>query len=338
MQRWIPCAVIALLLLCGALVRPTLAIDLARSADNSRFATRVGPTTESSWVRPQDQLWIVSTRGLPEACCLSQDTSLLEVRQSDRAQGWTDSNAESLFSAHVAGQITVVYVHGNRQDWCDAIERGLSVYRSITCSQSDSTPIRFLIWSWPSERTRGQLQDIRIKAMRTEDEFQYLAWFLTRVPSETPVSLIGYSFGARIIVGALHTLAAGELRDRSMIDHSNPRYMRVVLIAAAMHNNWLAPGNRLGKALPLIDQTLIVYNSCDPILKHYQLVEPGILNRIQALGYTGLRSPLDPETATRVRQLDVSRFVGRTHDELRYIESSTIFGRVRRYVLWEPIE
>ena len=85
------------------------------------------------------------------------------------------------------------------------------MYRLLTAGVDDATPIRFVIWSWPSAQVRGQLRDVRTKANRTELAGYCLAWVLTHLPETQQVSLLGYSFGARIATGAMHLVGGGEL-------------------------------------------------------------------------------------------------------------------------------
>ena len=71
--------------------------------------------------------------------------------------------------------------------------------------------LRFVIWSWPSDKIKGPLNDIRTKAWRTDTDGYYLGWFLQRMHPQSDIGLIGFSYGARIVSGALHVLAGGEL-------------------------------------------------------------------------------------------------------------------------------
>src|SRR5262249_36994004 len=106
---------------------------------------------------------------------------------------------------------TVIFVHGNQISPGDAKSEGLSVYRHMICYGNDSPPIRFVIFSWPSSKIPGLLRDVRVKAARTGPAGYDLAWLIDQLPEETPVSLVGFSFGARIITGGLHVLAGGSL-------------------------------------------------------------------------------------------------------------------------------
>ena len=110
--------------------------------------------------------------------------------------------------------------------------------------------------------------------------------------------------------------------------------MRVVAVAAAMDNHWLFPGCRHGMAVTLVDQMLISYNPCDPVLKRYRWVAE---SRSQnALGYTGLPCSYRlGEAASRVQQINVASWIGKTHDLDDHLRSNALVHEVGRVALWE---
>jgi hypothetical protein len=313
--------------------------------------------------RPQDQLWLVSTRqlGYP-GCQPGLDNSLdnLDVRLYDASAGWQSSDATSLLSSQHAQDMTCVYVHGNRVEWNEALSQGRRLYRRLAYDDTDAPPLCFIIWSWPSSQISGQLRDVRVKAQRTNADGYYLGSFLSQCSPDRPTSLIGYSFGCRVVTGALHLRGGGILAGRVLSRDESPVVIsetvdavgrdderpwataiqspadhaptRVVLLAAALPNYWLSPGNAHGMAATQIDQVLLLYNSCDRVLKRYGLVEPD--GRPQALGYTGLvyRTQWSP---SQIEQRDVCCIVGKAHDESRYYASSGLMRRIRLHALWQ---
>ncbi|MCH8840330.1 MAG: hypothetical protein IH831_06565 [Planctomycetes bacterium] len=130
---------------------------------------------------------------------------------------------------------TVVYVHGNRIEPGEDRYRGMLIYRSLVAQGRPSQPIRFIIWSWPASTIPGPIKDMRLKAARTCPVGWQLAWFIDQLPEETPVSLIGYSYGARVASGALHVLGGGRLNGLQLTERLHPQRppIRVAMIAAA---------------------------------------------------------------------------------------------------------
>jgi pimeloyl-ACP methyl ester carboxylesterase len=189
---------------------------------------------------------------------------------------------------------------------------------------SQVEPVRFVVWSWPSDQIHGQVRDVRAKAARTNGEAFYLAWFMSQLDPGASANVLGYSFGARVATGALHLLGGGELAGRTLPTGPTPR-VRVALLAAAVHSHWLQPGACHGAALSQMDRLLIQYNSCDPYLKHYQFIEKHA--RPAALGYLGMRA--DEAASVWLEQRDVCAIVGKSHAQIRYFTSCTLTREIR---------
>ena len=186
----------------------------------------------------------------------------------------------------------------------------MMAYRQFTVGIPASQPVRFVIWSWPSDRIHGILKDVRAKAARTNTDCKYLAWTLHQLNPQTPVSLIGFSYGARIATGALHVLAGGSLDGFALAPATKPRTpVRAVLTVAALHNYWLAEGHYHGRALEIVDSMLLVNNSCDMALKRYRFLDRS--RTAAALGYMG-PAGWSPHYG-KIRIVDACRDVGKAH-------------------------
>ena len=88
--------------------------------------------------------------------------------------------------------------------------------------------------------------------------------------------------------------------------------------------------DKFGRATSQMDRMLHIFNSLDPILKRYRLVEKGA--RPDALGYVGLRSAIPH--GDRVTQFNASRIIGRSHYEPNYLASPLLLGKLQRELLW----
>jgi hypothetical protein len=190
--------------------------------------------------------------------------------------------------------------------------------------------MRFVIWSWPSDQIHGPLRDVRRKADRADDESNFFGWFLSQLTPTADVSLIGYSYGARIITGGLHLAAGGSLQGMRLPSQPDAGRVRtsVALLAAALDHDWLCPGHLHGAALDHVDQLVVLYNSCDPALRCYDRVDR--CTRADALGYVGLCCACGGATLQRVEQLNVAPYIGRTHAEDRYFCSHEIKWQICR--------
>lgn len=286
--------------------------------------------------RTEDSVWMVSTRNLGCCCVDTQAEPDFRWRRYECGSGWQDADWSAWSAAEQPGTVTVVYVHGNRMEGGEVFGRGLAAYRALVRNTADGRPIRFVVWSWPSDKLKGPhpKRDALVKAARTSCESFYLACFLARLNPDTPLSLWGYSFGARIVSGALHLAGGGSLGSWQLSEPCpRPAHsMRVALYAAGMNNDWWRPGHFHGEAWSAVDRLCLLYNRCDPVLRLYPHLDRRC--RPQALGYTGFcwAASLGDE-AWRLEQTNVGCEIGKTHDEFAYFGSCAVMRRVRETLL-----
>ena len=148
-----------------------------------------------------------------------------------------------------------------------------------------------------------------------------------------PIGLVGYSYGARVITGALHILGGGQLGNLGLDPHtlSERRPVQLVLIAAAMHAHWLAPDQFHGNAMSQVDRLLLINNKRDLVMRWYHMSTKH--GKPQALG---LRGPtcIGPERA-RICIRDVSSNIGPRHELCRYLTTPGISRQLWQYTVWE---
>ena len=256
----------------------------------------------------------------------------------DDPSEWSAADAKTFRASDDPTVPTVVFIPGNRSDADATVEKGWCTYRSIR-AQTDR-PMRYVIWSWPADREcRRNLPDIRLKADYSDVEAWYLAQWMAELRPGIRLSLIGHSFGPRIITGALHLLAGGQLADCGLpastvaewnTGKRNP--IRAVLLAAALDYDWLTPGGCHERALSLVEQMLVTCNPCDRALRWY----PRLFGRggPSALGFTG---PYGVENAKNLELIDVSAEVGPLHDYRGYNAASQVSCRWARYTFGEEL-
>ncbi|MEM8735342.1 MAG: hypothetical protein AAGG44_14010, partial [Planctomycetota bacterium] len=142
------------------------------------FVSNVDPAngqdtgTES---RESDTVWEISSRHLGDNG--ATELSGLHVRQV-RDLSWTESSVDDFEQSFADTQAdipwhTVVYVHGNWTSAVDARKRGWMVYNSL--SRRASHHIRFIVFSWDSERHSGFARDVRDKRAQLNLESLRLA-------------------------------------------------------------------------------------------------------------------------------------------------------------------
>jgi hypothetical protein len=281
----------------------------------------------------QSSVWLISTRHLGPAAEDFSASVELDFRRHQGEQGWQEATLAEFLAADGPDTLTLFYVHGNRIEWDEALQNGWQAHDMLVGSPSAIRQARFVIWSWPSDQIRGVVRDVRSKAQRSSSESFYLAWLLAQLDPETPVSLVGFSYGARIITGAMHCLGGGEADGAATIEKNQRARAHVVLMAAALNDDWLVPHHRHGQAHLQIDELLLLNNSSDPVLKRYRLLDG--CRGAEALGYVGFPCRCTAVWGDKITQIDAAGTVGRTHRECIYLCSAYLMTQARRCALWE---
>jgi hypothetical protein len=286
------------------------------------------------------EVWFISSRG---AGCPGPDGVVpLHVWQRGADCQWIESDVLEFLARQEPSMPTCFYIHGNRISYGESRSNGLRVHASLSAQACG--PFRFVIWSWPADIIKGVVEDAKVKAHRSDLEAYPLAWLIDQIDPAVPVSLLGYSYGARVATGALHTLGGGEVCGRGLDYRLHPQraLMRGVLMAAALDNCWLAPGNRHGLALTQVDHLLVMVNPADKVLERYGVIYSrrngplalvGSKKGPQALGLTGAAGNLGPYR-DRVDHLNVTGWVGSTHDWERYMGAPSLVARMIPYLMF----
>lgn len=297
------------------------------ASSSSAIEVDLPPTAAeaASLSRGDDELWFVSSR---HARYETDGPIDLHVWKYDGVGNWTSSSLDALAVADPSLPFCF-HIHGNRVSYGQSNYGGWRFYTTLTDGCAERKPLRFVIFSWPSDRICGsQRDDVRTKAVVAERHAYFLAYVVRRLPVESRISMIGYSFGARVIGGALHELGGGTLRGRSLGEEApaDEHRVRAVFLAAALDSGSFLPGCTFDDAPSQIDRLLICRNSADRVLKWYPLLYQLMLRPgkgVQAMGYTGTAGSL-PDLVDRVECVDVSFVVGNTHEwhGLEYLRGS----------------
>ncbi|NLE36669.1 MAG: hypothetical protein GX621_01435 [Pirellulaceae bacterium] len=316
----------------GSVLTVILIIQLIAVPGRAEPTVPANPTASNA-----SELWIVNTRCVSSCSEHGFDDPAVRFQRFDGEDRWIDVDRRDFFATGSADVPTSFVIHGNQVDSCEAIQRGHALRRLLECAAPDR-PFRVVVWSWPAGRvTRSIRDDVRIKAARSDVEAFGLAQCVERISPDVPVAMVGHSFGARVITGALHLLAGGELACRRLEprDDRPRRAVRAVLFAAAVDNGSLLPGWRNGEALDEVERMLVVRNGNDRILRWY----PRMYGRggPEALGFTGPACVAQVgENRDKIEILDASCSVGRGHGWFEYLCGSSLHARLPWFAFLEP--
>ncbi len=330
--RYFLARITAISLICLGRVTLSNAADLLPIATNDSIVINESAVTNVTPVELDaacDRFWLINTRHLTsDACRANLDLPDLHIARMTSTGQTSASNIQDYFGTLSSNRTVVVYVHGNRIEPCDAIERGLAVYRETSKHRCHDQAIDWVIWSWPSEKEGVLAHDAREKASRCDAQGLYLATLLrNHMAHSLPTAIIGYSFGGRIISGALHAMAGGTISRRALPGEPvRGAGFDVGMVAPAIENDWMARGGYHNLATQNLDQLVLLYNQSDAVLKRYWLI-----NRVRgsvALGFSGPQSFAARLDGTRlpVRSRDCSPVVGLQHSELDYYNRSCRAG------------
>ena len=289
-----------------------------------------GPSNQSTVSCCQSDVWLVNTRCLTPPRCRCETFSKLPLYRYENCR-LNRASIDDFVGTLTPDTIVCVFVDGNRISAADALKRGERMRRRIGCCQER---VRFVIWSWPTEKIAGPMRDIRTKICRSDGETFFLASWLSQLPTEQRISLVGYSLGARVVTGSLHLLGGGSYYGNRLSEtQERSVYPRAALLGSALPLGYITPRGAHGLALSNADRVLSISNSGDQALKFFKFVSSS-KNAI-ALGYRAISPRSLGGLAPLLEQRDVNRTAGRSHDLNDYTMGA--LNNIRRYALWQPV-
>lgn len=171
----------------------------------------VGDRAASGCTEAADDFWIVSSRGVADPASNPGDAAeRLRFYQAEAFGGWSSISAGDLAAAIAGEQPVVLWIHGNRMDFRDAVRSAAQLKRVLDRAVPDHG-YRLVAWSWPADRmVRCVRQDSRLKSCRSVQEAALLAYWIEQTLPHRTVVLVGYSFGAQTALKTAAQLAASR--------------------------------------------------------------------------------------------------------------------------------
>jgi esterase/lipase superfamily enzyme len=313
---------LALAVLAAACCFPT-PLPASPAADAAIPAEAASPAEPAD----EDDVWVVSTRRLPDIGCVPTNVTFGVERLVGDAGAcrWRPSDLPSLLAE--PHRPLLIFIHGNRYDAGSAKSQGLLLARCSKTCRPDGPPIRTVIFSWPSSQEGLLLRDSRSKYERAMTEGHYLAWLLGRVPPEQPVAIVSYSYGGLIALEALDHLVGAERSGRADLQPwiDRPARFHLVLVASAVRHDALAPCGEYRRVLRCIDRLTLLNNTEDQALRFFKFIDPNL--RTEALGHENMPARWLPPEIEFV-QIDAAPIIGKSHRFPPYLESPSLRQRL----------
>ena len=202
--------------------------------------------------------------------------SEMEFRKLDQCN-WLASHADTFYSEQEDNLPLVVFVHGNWSDMQSSL-RSLT-YLLNRIGTLYPAGFRLVLWKWDSERVYKSIRkDAQSKAALADVTGQQLGIFLSQLRTTAPVTLIGFSFGAKTIGTALNNLSGNlsgqagiseeSIAEKQSVSMAAFRF-NVLLVSAATDSHDFCKNGRYSPGTELIDNFVNLYNPEDRALRFY---------------------------------------------------------------------
>lgn len=279
-----------------------------------------------------DGFWIVSSRRLCQERLQNNSTAWMDYFHWAPGCQMISSNQASFQNWLQPGIPICVYVHGSFVTWETVLEDSCDTYRWIKKSAC-GRPVQVVFFTWPSDEaiTGIPLLDAKPLGERAGFNGLYLHSMLESLPYESPLSIIGHSHGARVVVSSMHLRGGGEV-DGYRVRTMGQRRIRVVLAAAAIDHDWLCQGHRYECALNPIECMLNLRNHHDAALAVYPWIRPFSRRAAGKAGFTrhDVRN-IGPQ-AVKISEIDVTDSLRLRHVWPYYLADDRLGRAVSGYL------
>ncbi|MDA1017599.1 MAG: alpha/beta hydrolase [Planctomycetota bacterium] len=279
--------------------------------------------------------WIVSSRHCPQRPDRECIACRLEFarRTSDCC---LNRSTETGFRTWLKPGVPVcIVVHGSFVSSRAAIIDSHNTYRWLR-SAAPNRSLQVVFFTWPSnELAIGVLPSVEVSILGKRSALNglHLTNLLAMIPPSCPVSMIGHSHGARLVLSSLHLLGGGSVQGFKLnCDLACGRRFRAILAAAAVDHHWLNPGERYDRALCVTECLVNLRNSLDLPLMLYPLRKPFGREALARRGFTRGDAARLGASLQKVHEFDVTRQVRTGHMWPHYYRRAEIAWLLIPYI------
>lgn len=263
--------------------------------------------------RPQDEVWLISTRNISAGTIRPAPLSQFVCKRSV-GTAWETVPVENLLHLqnNDTSKPTVFFIHGNRTEAFWARRRGKQAYQSLIGNSAAPLPaVRFVIWSWPSDPMKENfLADFRLKMDRSFVDGQIFGEYLSRLNPQQKVTIATYSLGAQI--------AATGVETASKLQRESPE-LQLLVSAPVIHCHWKVNDEQIAVFDQRIEAIRMFRNSKDRALIAYR-----IFCEIWCNGGFVSGADILAKSHHNVVEHDVSNSVGSEHNIVGYLSQPAL--------------
>jgi esterase/lipase superfamily enzyme len=268
----------------------------------------------------EQDIWMIDTQSVSWTQASDNDFAKIEYRRLQNNR-WEPSDATTFFDSQNPAVPLVIFAPGYTSTTANTIEVGLGITRILPSDK----PYRMVFWNWPAQRVIHRLRpDIRAKIPVAVANGHYLAQLLRRLKPESLVSLLGFSFGNRILGEAVANL-----------EKNTPEKLRIRMVMAspATDQHDFAEGAKYSGILELVEKTLILYNPTDFRLMFYPFLYNSEI-QINALGRYGPSASVRKKYQDRIEAVNVDSYIGIRHKTLIVLNTPAFRQRINTYLFF----
>jgi hypothetical protein len=284
--------------------------------------------------------WTVSSREAIQHRLNRRDDWSLDVYHRVAGAPLARSSLQDLSQRLIPGVPVLICVHGSYVDWDSNYKESAEAYQWIRHA-APHLPLQVIFFSWPSDGpyTHVAPLDVAIRGDRAEFNGFHVAQVLSVIPESCPVSFLGHSHGARVILSTLHIAGGGAVQNmRYKYNMGASRRYRAVFAAAAVDHNWINPGQRYECALHRCEGIMNLVNRADLAIAVYPFHRPGANRALSRVGLTPRdRCKVGPEAA-KVADWDITDLIGRNHLWPNYYHCPRIAASIAPYIYFSDAQ
>ena len=292
---------------------------------------------------PDRDVWIFNTRSASTTRPDEQQYQKISVQRliqmhERKKSRWQNTSQNEFWLTYDPEVPLIVLVHGNYTSKTEAIESANMLENKFFPGSGKFAGARYrlVIWAWPADTIYKQhLKDAKLKSVFSMKQGEYLAQFLSQLPSDSRVSLVGFSFGARTTCEAVQRLSTNpEFFTQQGDENVSPNIqIRNLLLSPAIDQISLAPRFRYGNVIPTSQQSIVLYNPRDFALRLYPFLTG--CNGPKALGRTGIPFfNLPKDLRQKISGINIDPIAGSRHSFTVFFQSPALNNRLGEFLLF----